>query len=88
VEALDHPEMWIRIHSVDVLPQVGEPRVALVLLEMVKDPEREVKQHVIEAMGKLKDQRVLPALQEIIANRGDREFHALAKDAIEKIQRK
>jgi len=86
VEALDHPEMWIRIHSVDVLPQVSEPRVALVLLEMLKDPEREVKMHVIEAMGKLKDQRVLPALQEIMANRADRELHALAKEAIEKIQ--
>jgi HEAT repeat protein len=84
VEALDHPEMWIRIHSVDVLPKVEEPRVALVLLEMLKDPEREVKKHVIEAMGELRDRRTLPALQEIIANRGDRELHALAKVALEK----
>jgi len=86
VEALDHPEMWIRIHSVDVLPKVKEPRVGLVLLEMLKDPEREVKKHVIEAMGELKDPRTLPALQEIMAQRGDREMHALAKDAIEKIK--
>jgi len=85
VEALDHPEMWIRIHSVDVLPKITEPRVALVLLEMLKDPEREVKQHVIEAMGVLKDKRTLPALQQIMANRADREFHALAKVALEKI---
>ena len=86
VEALDHPEMWIRIHSVDVLPRVREPRVGLVLLEMLKDPEREVKKHVIEAMGELKDPRALPALQEIMSKRGDREMHALAKSAIEKIQ--
>ena len=85
VEALDHPEMWIRIHSVDVLPKVGEPRVALVLLEMLKDPEREVKMHVIQAMGELKDPRTMTALQEILALRGDREMHALAKTAIEKI---
>ncbi len=84
VEALDHPEMWIRIHSVDVLPKVKEPRVALVLLEMLKDPEREVIKHVIQAMGELKDPRTLPALQEIMAQRGDREMHALAKEAIEK----
>jgi len=84
VEALDHPEMWIRIHSVDVLPRIVEPRVALVLLEMLKDPEREVKKHVIEAMGELKDPRTLPALQEIVAQRGDREMHALAKAALEK----
>jgi len=85
VEALDHPEMWIRIHSVDVLPKITEPRVALVLLEMLKDPEREVKRHVIEAMGVLRDKRTLPALQEIMANRADRELHALAKVALEKI---
>ena len=85
VEALDHPEMWIRIHSVDVLPKVNEPRVALVLLEMLKDPEREVIKHVIKAMGELKDQRALPALQEIMTNRGDREMHALAKETMEKI---
>ena len=85
VEALEHPEMWIRIHAVDVLPRISEPRVALVLLEMLKDPEREVKRHVIEALGELKDKRTLPALHEIMAQRGDREMHALAKAAIEKI---
>ena len=84
VEALDHPEMWIRIHSVDVLPKVREPRVGLVLLEMWKDPEREVKKHVIEAMGELRDPRTLPTLQEIMNNRADRELHALAKEAITK----
>ena len=82
VEALDHPEMWIRIHSVDVLPKIKEPRVALVLLEMWKDPEREVRKHVIQAMGVLKDRRTIPILQEIMNNRADREFHALAKEAL------
>jgi len=84
VEALDHPEMWIRIHSVDVLPKVKEPRVGLVLLEMLKDPEREVIKHVIQSMGELKDSRTLPALHEIANNRTDRELHALAKEAIAK----
>jgi len=86
VEAMEHPEMWIRIHSVDVLPKIKEPRVGLVLLEMLKDPEREVKKHVIEAMGELKDPRTLPALQEIMAQRGDREMHALAKKALAKME--
>jgi HEAT repeat protein len=53
---------------------------------MLKDPEREVKMHVVQAMGELKDPRTLPALQEILAQRGDREMHALAKKAIENIQ--
>jgi hypothetical protein len=33
----------------------------------------------------LKDKRTLPVLQEIMANRADRELHAIAKAAIEKI---
>ena len=52
---------------------------------MLNDPEREAKKHIIEAMGELKDPSVLPALQAIMANRADREFHALAKEAIAKI---
>ncbi|MDL1910370.1 HEAT repeat domain-containing protein [Chloroflexi bacterium CFX6] len=85
VEALSHPEMWIRIHSVDVLPEIRDPRVTDILLEMLNDPEREVKKRVIEAMGRLKDKRTLPALQETAANRADRELHLLAKDAIAKM---
>jgi HEAT repeat protein len=86
VEALDLPEMWIRIHSIDVLPRVDDSRVALILLEMLKDPEREVKKHVIQSMGLLKDQRTLPALQEIASDRSDRELHALAKEIIEQMK--
>jgi len=85
VEALSHPEMWIRIHSVHALTKTRDPRLASILLEMLNDSEREVKRHVIEAMGELKDASVLSALQSIMANRTDREFHALAKDAIGKI---
>jgi len=85
VEALSHPEMWIRIHAIQALTKIKDPRVASLLLEMLNDPEREVKRHVIEAMGDLKDGSVLSALQSIVANRSDRELHALAKDAIAKI---
>ena len=85
VEALSHPEMWIRIHSVQALVKVKDPRVASLLQEMWNDPEREVRRHVIEAMSELRDRSLLPTLQSIMANRADREFHALAKDAIAKI---
>ena len=85
VEALSHPEMWIRIHSVQALVKIRDERVASLLQEMWNDPERDVKRHVIEAMGELKDASLLPTLQSIMANRADREFHALAKDAIAKI---
>jgi HEAT repeat protein len=85
VEALSHPEMWIRIHSIAALSKIRDGRVTPILLEMLNDPEREVKKQVIESLGSLKDPRVLPSLQEIVSNRADRELHTLAKQAMENL---
>ena len=85
IEALSHPEMWIRIHSVNALSRVRDPRVASALLEMLNDPERDVQKQTILAFGELKDARTLPALQEIAARRADRELQILAKETIAKI---
>lgn len=87
IEALDHPEMWIRIHAVEALSRIRDSRVAPILLHMLNDPEREVKKQAILGLGNLKDRRALPALQEFLANRADRELHALAKQALENIQK-
>lgn len=86
IEALSHPEMWIRIHSIVALSKIKDGRVSPVLLEMLNDPEREVRKQVILSLGELKDRRALPALQEIASNRSDRELHTLAKEAINLIQ--
>jgi HEAT repeat protein len=85
IEALSHPEMWIRIHSIEALSKIKDGRVTPILLEMLNDPEREVRKQVILAVGNLKDSRALPALQEIAANRADRELHTLAKQAMESL---
>lgn len=84
-EALRHPEMWIRIHAIIGLSQIKDSRVTPILIQMLDDPEREVRRHVIQSLGELRDGRAVPVLQEIMANRGDREFHALAKEALDKI---
>ncbi len=84
-EALNHPEMWIRIHAMEALSQIKDERVAPLLLEMLNDPEREVKKQAIRCLGSLKDQRALPALQEIVSNRSDRELHTIAKQALENL---
>ena len=83
VEALSHPEMWIRIHSLLALSKIRDARVTPILLEMLNDPEREVKKQVIESLGRLKDPRAISPLQEIVSNRADRELHALAKQVLE-----
>src|SRR6266487_2391205 len=41
IEALSHPEMWIRIHAIDALSKIKDTRVTPILLEMLNDPERE-----------------------------------------------
>ena len=83
VEALSHPEMWIRIHSISALSKIRDGRVTPILLQMLNDPEREVKKQVIRSLGELKDPRSSNALQEIVSNRADRELHTLAKQALE-----
>lgn len=83
VEALSHPEMWIRIHAIEALANIKDGRITPILLEMLKDPEREVKKQVIQSLGQRKDPRSMNALQEIVSNRGDRELHTLAKQALE-----
>ena len=85
IEALSHPEMWIRIHAVLALSKIKDGRIAPVLLQMLNDPEREVKKQVIQSLGELKDPRTFPALQEIASNRADRELHTLAKEVISKM---
>jgi HEAT repeat protein len=85
IEALSHPEMWIRIHSIAALSKIRDARITPILLEMLNDPEREVKKQVIESLGNLKDPRAVSSLREIVSNRADRELHTLAKQALENL---
>ena len=85
VEALSHPEMWIRIHAISALSKIKDRRITPILLQMLNDPEREVKKQVIQTLGELRDSRASVALQGIISNRADRELHTLAKQALENL---
>lgn len=87
VEALSHPEMWIRIHAIGALSRTKDGRITPILLQMLNDPEREVRKQVIECLGNSKDQRARAALHEIVSDRSDRELHTLAKQALENISR-
>lgn len=86
-EALSHPEMWIRIHAILGLSRIKDARVTPILLQMLNDPEREVRKQVIQSLGELKDPRAMAVLQQIMADRHDREFHALAKQALENLSK-
>jgi HEAT repeat protein len=85
MEALSHPEMWIRIHAIEALSKIRDARVTPILVEMLNDPEREVKKQAIHSLGELKDPRASAALREIVSDRADRELHTLAKQALENL---
>lgn len=84
-EALQHPEAWLRQHAITGLILSGDKRIVPAILEMLNDPEREVQKQAVQSLGELKDERALPALQAIAANRADREMHTLARQAIENL---
>lgn len=84
-EALRHPEMWIRIHAILGLTRIKDARVTPFLIQLLDDPEREVRKQAIRALGELKDSRAVTVLQQVMANRHDRELHALAKEALDNL---
>jgi HEAT repeat protein len=84
-EALHHPEAWLRQHAIAGLTLSGDKRIVPVILDMLKDPEREVQKQAIQSLGALKDIRALPALQAIAIDRRDQEMYKLARQAIEEL---
>ncbi|MCL4527852.1 MAG: HEAT repeat domain-containing protein, partial [Chloroflexi bacterium] len=85
-EALKHPEAGIREHAISALGKIKHASVAPLLIDALKDPERVVRKQAIQSLGELRDPYATPPLQEIAANRVDREMAALAKQAIQNIQ--
>ena len=86
LDALHHPEAWIRQQAVIGLTKSRDPQVIPELINLLNDENREVRKQVIQSLGQLRDSRALPALQELAASRADRELAALAKQAIQSIQ--
>ena len=85
-EALVHPESSVREHAIIGLGRIHDERVGLYLIEMLTDPDPIVKRQSIATLGELRDKRAMPALQEVAANRADRESAALAKEVLAKLQ--
>lgn len=81
-EALRHPEAGVREHAVIGLGRIQDVRVTSLLIEILTDPDRNVKRQAIQALGGLRDDRAKQALQEVAANRSDRELSTLAKQLL------
>lgn len=86
-EALRHPEAWLRQHAIAGLALSGDKRIVPVILDMLKDPDREVQKQAIQALGELKDVRAIPSLQAIAIDRREKEIYTLARQALEKLQK-
>jgi HEAT repeat protein len=68
------------------MSKIQDARVIPALIEMLADPAREVQKQAMQALAVLHDPRAIPALQEIVSNRADRELSMLAKQIIEAIR--
>jgi HEAT repeat protein len=86
VESIHHPESGIRENAVVALGKIQDVRITPVLIEMLGDPDRDIQKQVLQSLGQLNDQRAISALQEVAANRGDRELSALAKQILEALK--
>lgn len=82
-EALAHPEAAVREHAILGLGGIQSMRVTPLLIEMLHDPDREVKRRAIEALANIRRPDAQAALQAIAADRSDRELALLAKQALE-----
>ena len=83
IESIHHPEAGIRENAVLALGKIQDVRVAPVLIEMLGDPDRDVQKYSLQDLGQMHDQRAITALQEVAANRGDREMAMMAKKMLE-----
>ena len=78
-----HP--MIRGRIAEVFSISRDRQAVHALLDAVQGEYFTVRSRAELALGKIKDPRSAPVLKQVVANRGDREFHALAKEALEKI---
>ncbi len=85
VEALASPNKWIREKSIESIAKIGGRKAVDHLVEMLVDSEPSVRIAAINSLGQLKDRRALPVLDELAANRDDREVSKLARQAIASI---
>jgi HEAT repeat protein len=86
VEAMGHPEAWIRQQAIIGLGKIQDAQVAPALLSLLHDENRDVRMQAIRTLGDLGAASALPLLQELAASRADREMAGLAKKAIQAIQ--
>jgi HEAT repeat protein len=82
-EGLRHPEADVREHATLGLGMIQDTRVAPLLIGMLQDPERIVQRQAILSLAGLRDPRAAAALRDIVNNRADREFSALAKQLLQ-----
>lgn len=85
-EALNSPNEWINLTAIQSIAEIGGEQAFDLLLPELVDQNERVRAAAITALGALKDQRALPALNELAANREEREISKLARQAIATIE--
>lgn len=85
--ALSHSEAEVREAAIHGLSMIQDERAAPLLIGMLDDSERDVRLRALRSLEALDDARAISALQELAANRADRETAALAKQILGKLRK-
>jgi HEAT repeat protein len=78
-----HPEPGIRANAALALGGIQHSRAVTILLDLVYDPDRAVRKQAALSLAEVNDDRARLALQQLAADRSDREMQALARQALE-----
>ena len=81
-EALKSPNEWINLTAIQGIAQIGGKQALDFLLPELVDQNEKIRATAVNALGTLKDRRALSVLNELAANRDDREVSKLARQAI------
>jgi len=84
--ALRCPEAEVRENAARALVQIQDARIAGLLVEALEDSDRGVQKQALIGLGILRDSRTWSALQQVAANRADKELSALAKKILDALK--
>jgi len=85
-EATRASDTSIRMHAINALGYVKDPRAFALLASMLRDPNRDIVKQVIASLVNSRDRRAVQILQPLAADRSDRELSIWVREALSTLE--
>jgi HEAT repeat protein len=86
-EATRASDTGIRLHAINALGLVKDPRALSLLASLLRDPDRQIVKQSVRSLVVTRDPRAAQILQPYAADRADRELSMLAREALTTLER-